>query len=291
MTFSRYEIFRTIVETGGFLKAANELDLTQSAVSHAISSLESELAFTLLTRGRSGIKLTNNGERMLLHINQILNLHEQMMQDAAEIKGIKTGIVRIGTFPSVSINWLPQMIQAFKRQYPHIDIKLWEGDYDDITTWIVNGVVDFGFLSLPTENAFEVISLKKDRIMCIASEKHSLSNQKIITFDELKETQLIMPRTNIDKDVRNIFKMNKITPSIKYEMAEDQAIIAMVQNNLGISVLPELILYRMPEDVRVIDLETDYFRTIGMAALSFEKMAPAAKAFAEATQNWFQTEI
>src|SRR5699024_128403 len=230
MTFSRYEILRTIVETGGFLKAANELDLTQSAVSHAISSLESELAFTLLTRGRSGIKLTNNGERMLIHINQITNLNEQMMQDAAEIKGIKTGIVRIGTFPSVSINWLPQMIQAFKRQYPHIDIKLWEGDYDDITTWIVNGVVDFGFLSLPTENAFEVISLKKDRIMCIASEKHSLSNQKIITFDELKETQLIMPRTNIDKDVRNIFKMNKITPSIKYEMAEDQAIIAMVQN-------------------------------------------------------------
>ncbi|WP_152656543.1 LysR family transcriptional regulator [Oceanobacillus sp. CFH 90083] len=288
MTLARYEIFRSIVETGGFFKAANELGLTQSAVSHAISSLESEFGFTLLTRGRSGVRLTNNGEKMLLHIHQILNSYEQMMQEAAEIEGVKTGIVRIGTFPSVSINWLPKIIKEFKQHYPHIEVKLLEGDYDDINRWILNGTVDFGFLSLPAENVFDAVPLKRDRILCVMSNQHPLSNQKAITFEQLKEAQLIMPKTNIDKDVRDILKENNITPSIDYEMEEDQAIIAMVQNNLGISILPELILYRLPEDIRIRNLEKEYYRTIGMAVQSLEKAAPATRAFMETVQGWIE---
>lgn len=285
MTLARYEIFRTVVESGGFLKAANELGLTQSAVSHAIASLESEFELTLLTRGRSGIKLTHNGEKLLFHVHQILNAHEQMLQEVANIKGVKTGLIRIGTFPSVSINWLPQIIKEFKQRFPYVEIKLFEGDYDDITAWILNGVVDFGFLSLPTENAFDVMPLKKDRILCILSDQHPLSDQKVITFEQLKEERLIMPKTNIDKDVRRILKKNNITPSIKYEMEEDQAIIAMVQNNLGISVLPELILYRMPKNIRIIRLEADYYRTIGVATISLKNMSPAAKMFVESVKE------
>ncbi|GEN89090.1 LysR family transcriptional regulator [Oceanobacillus sojae] len=288
MTLARYEIFRSIVETGGFFKAANVLGLTQSAVSHAISSLESEFGFTLLTRGRSGVKLTNNGEKMLLHVHRILNSYEQMMQEAAEIEGVKTGIVRIGTFPSVSINWLPKIIKEFKQQYPHIEVKLLEGDYDDINKWILNGSVDFGFLSLPADNIFDTIPLKKDRILCVMSNQHPLSNQKTITFEQLKEAQLIMPKTNIDKDVRDILKENNITLSIGYEMEEDQAIIAMVQNNLGISILPELILYRLPEDIRIRSLEKEYYRTIGMAVQSLEKAAPATRVFMETVQEWIE---
>ena len=279
MTLARYEIFRTVVESGGFLKAANELGLTQSAVSHAIASLESEFELTLLIRGRSGIKLTHDGEKILFHVHQILNAHEQMLQEIAEIKGIKTGLIRIGTFPSVSINWLPQIIKEFKQRFPYVEIKLFEGDYDDITAWILNGVVDFGFLSLPTENAFDVMPLKKDRILCILSDQHPLSNQDVITFEQLKKEQLIMPKTNIDKDVRRMLKEKNIKPNIMYEMEEDQAIIAMVQNNLGISILPELILYRMPKNIRICRLETDYYRTIGIAAISFKNISPAAKMF------------
>lgn len=279
MTLARYEVFRSVVETGGFLKAAKELNMTQSAVSHAISSLEAEFDFTLLTRGRSGIKLTDNGKRLLKHVHAILNSNEQLLQEVAEIKGIQRGVVRIGTFPSVSINWLPKVLKYFRKTYPHIDIKLFEGDYDHITSWIIDGVVDFGFLSLPTDNAFEVLPLKKDRILCIMSNEHPLSNERKITFSQLREERLIVPKTNIDTDVRKLLKKYKITPSIHYELEEDQAIIAMVENNLGISILPELILYRMPKSVRVLELETDYYRTIGLAALSFEKMAPASNVF------------
>lgn len=290
MTLARYEIFRTVIESGGFLKAANELGLTQSAVSHAIASLESEFEFTLLTRGRSGVKLTHNGKKILLHIHQILKAHEQMLQEIADINGVKTGIVRVGTFPSVSINWLPKIMKEFRESFPQIEVKLFEGDYDDIRDWIISGIIDFGFLSLPTENAFDVMPLKKDRILCILSDQHPLSKQNKITFKQLQKEPLIMPKTNIDWDVRKILKENNIKQTFKHEMEEDQAIIAMVQNNLGISILPELVLYRMPSDIRVIRLEQEYFRTIGIAASSFKHMAPAAKVFIKTVKEWVEAE-
>lgn len=285
MTLARYEVFRTVVETGGFLKAANELRMTQSAVSHAISSLETEFGFPLLSRGRSGVQLTHNGEKVLSYIHQILNMNELLLQEVAKIKGIKIGKVRIGTFPSVSINWLPKLIKEFRELYPHIEIKLFEGSYEAIKTWILDGVVDFGFLSSPIASSFDFMEIKKDKLLCVLSQHHPLSERKIITLDHLKKESLIVPKTHIDTDVRKILTENNLKSRIKYEMEEDQAIIAMVQHNLGISILPELTLYRLPEGVVVKQLEVEYYRTIGIAATSIDKMAPASKLFVELVKH------
>jgi DNA-binding transcriptional LysR family regulator len=78
------------------------LNLTQSGISHAITSLETELGFSLLTRGRSGIYLTNNGERMLTYIRDILSLNDKIKQEVTAINGLEVGLVRIGTFTSVA---------------------------------------------------------------------------------------------------------------------------------------------------------------------------------------------
>ena len=73
------------------------------------------------------------------------------------------------------------------RFYPAIEIKLLEGDYDDIEHWISTGIVDFGFVSIPTSNAFDVIPLKKDRMLCILCEDHPLAHQKEVSFERIKE--------------------------------------------------------------------------------------------------------
>lgn len=283
MTLIQFEVFRSIVEQGSLSKAAETLGLTQSAVSHAISKFESDLGFTLLIRNRTGIKLTANGEKILLYVREILKWNEQMMQEAAKINGLETGIVRVGTFPSVSVQWIPRIIETFSESFPYIDVQLYEGDYDEINQWIVDGTVDFGFVSLPTSTNFDVISLKKDKLLCIVSDKHPLSENEMIQFSQIENEQFIMPKSNIDNDVARILKQNKVSPKIKYEMAEDQAIISMVQHNLGISILPEMILYRLPESVRAIQLDGDYYRTIGIASQSFNSISPGSKKLVQIT--------
>ncbi|RQW73850.1 LysR family transcriptional regulator [Lysinibacillus composti] len=286
MSLAKYEIFSTVVELGSLTKAGDTLGLTQSAVSHAISSLESEWGFSILNRGRSGIQLTSNGERILKYIREILMWNEEMNQEIANINGLEVGTVRIGTISSVSIHWLPEIMKKFNEHYPSIEIKLMEGDYDDIEQWISMGLVDFGFLSLPTSHPFEVLSLKKDRMLCILSDEHPLAEQSEIRFDMIKDEPLIKSKKGSDNDLKRILKENKITPNIKFELTDDQAIISMVENGMGISILPEMVIHRVPNNVRKLKLEGDHYRTLGIAAPSLKSLAPATNKFIDYLKAW-----
>jgi DNA-binding transcriptional LysR family regulator len=286
LSLAKFEIFNTVVELGGLTKAGEALGLTQSAVSHAIASLESEWGFSILNRGRSGINLTSNGEHVLKYIREMLKWNEEMHQEIANINGLEIGTVRIGTFSSVSVQWLPRILKDFNESYPSIEIKLLEGDYDDIEDWISNGIVDFGFVSLPTSLHFEVLPLKKDRMLCILSAEHPLAEQNEIGFETIKQEHLIMSKKGSDNDLRRILKENNVTPNIKFELADDQAIFSMVQHGMGIAILPEMTLYRVPNNIRILNLERENYRTIGIATPSFKTLAPATKKFIEYLKSW-----
>lgn len=279
MSLVKYEIFNAVVELGSLTKAGETLGLTQSAVSHAISSLESEWGFSILNRGRSGIQLTSNGEYVLKYIREMLKWKEEMDQGIAKINGVEIGTVRIGTFSSVSVQWLPEILKKFTEDHPLIEIKMFEGDYDEIEHWIATGMVDFGFVSLPTSQHFEVIPLKKDPMLCIVHNEHPLAEQNEIDISLIKEEPFIISKKGSDNDLRRIVKEHHIKPNIKFELFDDQAIISMVQNRMGISILPEMVLYRVPDNIKTIRLKGDNYRTIGIAATSYKSLAPATKKF------------
>ncbi|MGM7719497.1 LysR family transcriptional regulator [Metabacillus sp. Hm71] len=284
MTISRFEVFHAVVETGSLTKAGEMLNLTQSGISHAINSLETEFGFSLLTRGRSGIYLTSNGERMLTYIREILTLNDRMKQEAAAINGLEVGIVRIGTFTSVATQWLPHIIKQFEHNHSGIVLKLYEGDYSTLEQWILNGVIDCGFLTLPITKSLEFLPLKKDKMLCILSDQHPLHKLDSISFKQIQEEPLIMPKEGWDHEIKQIFRENNIKPNVKYEVSDDQAIIAMVQNNLGISIRPEMTLSHIPKNIRILNLENESFRFIGIATKP--NMSPATKKFIDCVHSW-----
>ena len=286
LSLVKFEIFSTVVELGSITRAGEVLGLSQSAVSHAITSLESEWELTILNRGRSGIHLTSNGERVLKYIRDILKLNEEMAQEIANINGLEIGTIRIGTISSVSIHWLPEMMKMFNERHPSIEIKLLEGDYNDVEHWISTGLVDFGFVSLPTSKHLEAVPLKKDRLLCILSEEHPLAEHNEISFEMIKDESLIKSKKGSDNDLIRIFKENNVKPNIKFELSDDQAIISMVENGMGISILPEMVLHRVPTNVRTIKLEGENYRTIGIASTSFKTLAPATKKFINYLKSW-----
>ncbi|WP_025689152.1 LysR family transcriptional regulator [Paenibacillus zanthoxyli] len=286
MSLAKYEIFHTVVELGSLSQAAAELGLTQSAVSHAIASLESEWGFSILSRGRAGVHLTSSGELTLPYIREILKGNERLKQQIANINGLETGTVRIGTFSSVSIQWLPRIMSSFAESHPFIELKLLEGSYEEIEHWIASGAVDFGFLSLPAPKSFEVIPLKKDRMVLIVPDKHPFAAQHEVRFEQIKEEPFILPKKSCDNDVRRILKENHVSPNIKFELEDDQAIISMVQNGMGISILPEMVLYQVPNNIRILSLEGDHCRSIGIAAPSLKSMSPAARKIVKYVQSF-----
>lgn len=180
------------------------------------------------------------------------------------------------------------MIQVggrFNEDYPNIELKLFEGNYDKIERWLADGTIDFGFLPLPVSKSHEAIPLKKDRLLCIMSDEHPLAEQELIYLKQIEEESFIMPKSTIDKDVRRMLKKHQIKPKVRYKIAEDFAMISMVANNLGISILPELILYSLPKNIRVIPLEENYYRSIGIVTASLQQLSSGAKRLIELIQD------
>jgi DNA-binding transcriptional LysR family regulator len=290
LSIGKYEIFHTVVELGSLTKASEALNISQSGVSHAIASLEKELGFSLLTRNKAGIRLTVNGERMLLYIRDILTLSKKMLQEAGEIRGLEIGTVRIGTFSSISVEWLPGILKKFMDQYPHIKVEVVEGKQEEISLWIAQGIIDFGFLMLPAAD-LEVLHLKRETFCCIVPENHHLGAEKSIKPNALKNEKLILQNSTL-KIIHNIFKPNKHSPEIGFRLDDEQAIISMVKNSLGVAILPEIALHNLPDGVKKIPLSGERaISSIGIGSISFKNLSPAAEKFIAASTLWLNENI
>jgi len=286
LSLIKYEIFNQVVELQSLTKAAKKLNLTQSAVSHAVSSLEAELGLSLLKRSKSGILPTTDGERVLPHIRQVLQSNETLIQEAAALRGVEIGTVKIGTFSSVSVHWLPLIIRDFHSQCPSIEIKLMDGNHPEMEKMLSDGTIDLGFITLPTRDTFHVVPLKKDRMMCMMPINHPLVCHTTIKLEQLTEEPFIMPASGCSTDMQRIFSQNQFQPKIKYEIEGDQGIIAMVQNGLGLSILPEMAALQLSGMVCCRPLEGEFYRTIGVAIPSYETASPAAKKVYNFITQW-----
>lgn len=118
LKMQRYIALQKIVELGSFTKAANLLGYTQPAMSQMISSLEKELSIKLLYRSRYGVHLTLEGEKLYPFIQRTVAQYQSMLEMVKEIRGLESGVIKIGTFSSVSAHWLPKLIKKFQIQYP-----------------------------------------------------------------------------------------------------------------------------------------------------------------------------
>ncbi|WP_223588857.1 LysR family transcriptional regulator [Neobacillus bataviensis] len=285
MTLFQYEVFVKVVDTGNFTKAGDILGLTQSGVSHNISALESELGIILLNRGRNGVSLTDAGMRIIEHMRNILSQSEQIKQKTAAILGIEMGKIKIGSFPSASAKLLPGIISYFKNRYEGIDLELVEGSYDEITAWVENGVIDIGFVSLPVKGV-ETIPLLKDKLVVLLPSGHTLHEYKTITIEQLSDEPFIMPKAGCEVLIKERFQSHGLKPNIVFEVEDNQTIISMVQEGLGLTVIPELTLPNWFMHVSTVELVPETFRNIGLAVKSMKDCTPAVKEFIKVSQKF-----
>ena len=148
MDTKKYQVFEKIVELSSLTRAAESMGMTQSGVSHILAGLEEEFGFPLLRRSRVGTQLTPEGERLMSAIREVLRAEERLEQAAAELRGLSAGTVRVATFTSVAVHWLPEMMSEFQKLYPRVEFQLFNGDYHDVDRWLTDGSADVGFTTL-----------------------------------------------------------------------------------------------------------------------------------------------
>ena len=180
MSDAKYAMFIKAVDKKSLALAAQELCCTPSAVSHGISALETELGLRLMKRSRGGVELTAEGEHVIGAVRGVLEAMERVQQAAEEARQGLGRIVRIGAFTSVAVHWLPGMIKSFEQVCPQAQFKLLNGDYHDINTWLEEGSIDIGFVTMPDyPKNCRGIALKEDRLLAVLPKEHPLAGNPL----------------------------------------------------------------------------------------------------------------
>ena len=275
----KYLAFVKTVEKGSFTLAAQELNYAQSSISKMVADLEKEWGMTLLERSKGGVFLTSAGEQIMPFLNKVLNDYHEMEGQIYRMNGIECGVVRIGTFSSVAINWLPNIFSKLQQDYPGIEYEMLLGDYGEVEQWIDNGRVDCGFLRLPTLPKFDTILLKQDEYKVVLPAGHPLAEKETVAIEDLDHLPFLLLEHGGKTEVSDLLERFHVQPDIRFTTWEDFAIMAMAEKGMGIGILPDMILQRIPYKIEIRSLQKPYYRPIGLAIKDQRHITPAVKKF------------
>ena len=276
-----YRVFKEVAEAGNITAAAQTLFISQSAVSQIISSLEDELQMTLLNRNQSGVTLTSNGEQMLPYIRHLRDAAEAVSQQAAKLKGVEVGHIRIGTFSSVSCHVLAPVLKEFKTVYPNISIEIREGDDASVNAMLLRDEVDFGFMDAPVPAGFDSFLVRRDPFMAVVSENSPYAAAEKVSLSVYSSEPTALYDEGSQKEAMGIFRKNKITPRVEYTSRDDNLILSLIENDLCIGYMGQLILTKNSYRVVSRPTEPQYYRDIMFVVRSIENASPAAARFVE----------
>ena len=271
----------TIADTGSFSEAALHMDLSQSAVSHAIATLEDELGVILLSRSRQGAVLTAVGQQITEEARLVLRSLQNLCHQAELAKGLQSGEVRLAAFRSVATHILPEVIRQFREQYPHIPIAIDErSHYEMVEDAVRQGHADVGFTYLPTKADFESWELLRDRYLVLLPPTPAPAST-LLSWADLAAYPLILPPSD-DGDrqhLEGLLRRQGQTLKPAYSVREDSTILGMVERGLGATIMARLAAQPIPPHLQVAELPIPLERTIGVIILKDALLPPPVYAF------------
>lgn len=282
MDLKKYEALLTAVECGSFSKAANKLGYTQSGLTHMMNGMEEIIGFPILKRGHYGVKLTKDGEELLPLIRQLIAANQKLESAIQQINDHEVSTIRIGSYTSISLHWLPSILQIFQQSHPQVSLEIQNTSIEENYRWLREGKVDMVFGS-KQENFSDLqwIPLHDDPLLAILPPDYPVKNSHGNKFPlkDFDKAPFLMPAMGFDLDIMPYFEADNIKPSVKITSMDDPTILAMVERGIGTSILSELVVKGSRNDVQVMDIEPSAYRQLGIALRKGQERTQAVQKF------------
>ena len=281
-------VFLKTVETGSFKRTADALGYTQAGVSYIIAAMEDDFGIKLFMREYGGVKLTPEGQQLLPLIKQIHDGEHFLREAVNDIKDLKSGTVRVSTFYSVSIFWLPGIIRKFKDTYPNINVEIINCDVDrDNERLIYEREVDCGFMSDDPVLSIESFDLMEESFMIALPPGHPFAKKKKIPISEVRNLPYIaMSYDRPDSDISETIFSDGAKPHKTFTADNDFAAMSMVNQGLGVCIFPQLLTKDPMFPVKFLPLDPPFKRTIRLGTRAVNDCTFAAKEFIRCTREW-----
>lgn len=286
MNLSQLEILVAIVDTGSLTEAAETVNITQSAVSHALNRLEAELGVTLLERGRQGVRVTRIGAEVVSHARLILGESELIRQKTSRERGLVVGKVRFGCVPHVSPRLLSGVMRDFQHQYPDAEVVLFEGTPAELAKWLQARMVDVATVLTP--DVFpQAVPLAHEEVTALLAASHPLAGAQSISLAQLRNERLIAPREQYTMISKLPIMQGVRLPRLHHAVSTYSTIFAMVKENLGFSLIPSRLISPTTEGIVTVPLKPPIRMTVYLAA---RIDTPAIQVFMAHAQQWAKDE-
>ncbi len=276
-TFKMIKVFLVSIDSGSFTRAGEILGYTQSNLTQMMKSFEEELGIPLLIKTKKGVEPTSEAKQLIPVMRAMAAQEERFYQEADEIRGIRRGSIRIGSYVSTSSTWLPQVIGYYKDVYPEVEFNILESGQEEMLRGLLTGDLDLALMSEPENNEVDFIPVLEDPMVVVFPPDHDLGAYDYVPLEKLQHYPLIMTYREYDTDANKILRDAGLDASVRYRSKDDFAVLSMVQHDLGISILPELTLERFPGryDYRMLDPES--YRSLGIGIRSIKEAGPHAR--------------
>ncbi|WP_080875201.1 LysR family transcriptional regulator [Oceanobacillus timonensis] len=251
MNFEQLHYIKAVVEYKSITHASEALHISQSALSQSIANLENELGHKLFTRSRSGTLPTENGNKLIPFILEILESESKLRQTVNSLSATLRGTLKIATTPSLFMTVIPQALSLFRKDYPQIDVQIMEAENNEIFHLVQTKEIDIGLFSLmdkhETSSDMEVYSLfLSSSFKAIVPIHSKLAFQESVSLEDIQDTPFIL----FDREFYNVniekFEAQRGPLNILFTTKNPSVLFRSVSEGLGFSIVSDLMLRNDP---------------------------------------------
>ena len=282
-----------VVEERQFVRAAAELHVAQSALSQQIRDLERELGAELLVRDRRGVTPTPAGEVLLGHARALLERAEVARAEVAQLTGLVSGRLRVGSGSPSGPVPLPATLAEFQRRHPAVEIALRDATSEELLQGLDDGTVDVALVSFAPQELPERLHgelITREPMVALLPADHPLASRARVSLKALADGPLVtFPRGSGMRDtIEEGFRAAGVRrPTVSAETIDPLATLELVGQRLGFSLMPRSVADHAGRDVRVVSLVAPGLqRNITLAWVRERRSLPALDAFLELTATW-----
>lgn len=286
MNLNQLKYFVTLARLEHYTKAAEELEITQPSLSHAMSLLEQELGTKLFQKQGRNVGLTKYGKFFLEYAKESLRILELGIEKTREITGQTKGVIDLAFIYTLGSEFVPEMVGDFLRLHEELDVqfKFTVGNTVEIVQGLKEEKYDVAFCSMiEKESAVEFTPVGIQKLVVIVPKGHPLSGRGQVDLEEAA----VYPQVYFTKEsglrptIDRLFEMARIKPKIAYEIEEDSAMAGLVAQNFGIAIMPDIPILRNL-NIEVLELRSPQLkRQIYMAVSKENYQTPIVKKFVE----------
>ena len=268
-----------VLDNGSITAASEQLGYTVSGVSRMMASLESECGFPLLVRSKSGVIPTKECQSLLPTMKELARLSQLYGERCSAIRGLETGVIRVGSVYSAYYDWLAQTMACFSAQHPSIEVRFLQGSSSEFYALLAEHEVDFCIVSR-REGDYDFYSLRKDPLMAWVPVDHPRVRDGVYPLRDFETEAYIDTYPGQETDNNLAFRANALTPHGQFLSLDVRSTKAMVAAGLGVSLNNAILSHEMNlSGIAVLPTEPRYEVEIGIAAPRKENRSPAAEQF------------